>query len=158
MPTNSLVLPLHTLSLKGSVPSFFLPICSKWTPDSQTAAGPNPVEMPSFVEHSSLCYSDGSILFRLTQWYPPTYTPTRRIDALSHNITSHKHWSATITDAIITILRRSYCFRHVLSNQRIHGFANLEGLMERRGHKERNRVCTSPEGTHMWQPTHTPFF
>ena len=38
----------------------------------------------------------------------------------------------TGTDTIITILRRSYYFRHVLSNRRIHSFANTEELVKRR--------------------------
>ena len=44
------------------------------------------------------------------------YTPTRRIGTLSHNITARKHWAATVTGAIISILRRTHRFRHVPSN------------------------------------------
>jgi hypothetical protein len=55
------------------------------------------------------------------------YTPTPRIDALSHNITFPNQWTAATTTAIITILRRSHCFRHVPSNRRVCEFCQCRG-------------------------------
>jgi len=45
--------------------------------------------------------------------YSSAYTPTRHIDALSHNVTSLKQRTATTTDSIITVFRRAHCFCHV---------------------------------------------
>ena len=53
-----------------------------------------------------------------------TYTPTRRIYALSHNV---KHWTTAATDAIVTILRRSHRFRHVPSNRWVCEFCQCRG-------------------------------
>jgi len=58
---------------------------------------------------------------------PSTYTTTRPISALPPDLTPRKCWPAAATDAVITVLRRSYRFCHVPSNRRIREFRQRRG-------------------------------